>query len=133
MKLLTYWQNDALRLGVVTDAGVVDVAAAANGSQVPTTIDAVLQGGSDALSALSSVASGAGAAHVLQEDSLTLGPCVPNPGQDHLRRPQLPAPRRRDQRRRSRPRPCSSRSSTTPSPADNEEVPLPTNVATQYD
>ena len=80
MKLLTYWQNDALRLGVVTDAGVVDVAAAANGTEVPTTIEAVLAGGSDALSALSSVASGAGAAHILQESSLTLGPCVPNPG-----------------------------------------------------
>ncbi len=132
MKLLTYWQDDALRLGVVTDAGVVDVAAAANGSQVPTTIDAVLQGGSDALSALSTVASGAGAAHVLQEDSLTLGPCVPNPGKIIC----VGLNYRRHAEETNAPIPTSpvlfSKFNNTLA-GHKEDVPLPTKVATQYD
>jgi 2-keto-4-pentenoate hydratase/2-oxohepta-3-ene-1,7-dioic acid hydratase in catechol pathway len=132
MKLLTFWQDDALRLGVVTDAGVVDVAAAANGSQVPTTIDAVLQGGADAIAALSSVASGAGSANVLQQDSLTLGPCVPNPGKIIC----VGLNYRRHAEETNAAIPTSpvlfSKFNNTLA-GDKEEVPLPTKVATQYD
>lgn len=132
MKLLTYWQDDELRLGVVTDAGVVDVAAAANGTQVPTTVDAVLEGGSDALAALSSVASSAGAAHVVQEDSLTLGPCVPNPGKIIC----VGLNYRRHAEETNAAIPTSpvlfSKFNNTLA-ADGDEIPLPTKVATQYD
>lgn len=132
MKLLTYWQDDALRLGVVTDAGVVDVAAAANGTQVPTTIDEVLQGGSDALAALSAVASSAGAANVVPEDSLTLGPCVPNPGKIIC----VGLNYRRHAEETNAAIPTSpvlfSKFNNTLA-ADGEEIPLPTEVATQYD
>lgn len=132
MKLLTYWQDDELRLGVVTDAGVVDVAAAANGTQVPTTIDAVLEGGSDALAALSSVASSAGASHVVQEDSLTLGPCVPNPGKIIC----VGLNYRRHAEETNAAIPTSpvlfSKFNNTLA-ADGDEIPLPTKVATQYD
>ncbi len=80
MKLLTFWRDDELRLGIKTEAGVVDVAAAANGTAVPSTIQAALDAGADGLSQLAEIAGSAASDHVHDEASLTLGPCVPNPG-----------------------------------------------------
>ncbi|MEM6285313.1 MAG: hypothetical protein AAF787_24200 [Chloroflexota bacterium] len=51
MKLLTFQSDDGLKLGVATDAGVVDVAAAAavNGMDTPATPDAFYSAGSAAV------------------------------------------------------------------------------------
>lgn len=82
MKLLTFWQDDELRLGILTDAGVVDVAAAAEagGVAVPTSIHAVLAAGSGGLSALADLAGSASSDYLLDEGALQIGPCVPAPG-----------------------------------------------------
>lgn len=75
MKLLTIGPD--LRLGIHTDAGIIDVAKAGN---APTSIEAVLNGGSDALNALRALAANPPAAAILAADSVQIGPCVPNPG-----------------------------------------------------
>ena len=91
MILLTFTTNnsDELRLGVRTDAGVLDVAAAlaalsGGNGKVPATLEAVLEGGEPALEALAAfVERAAGQTTtpwLLEEAGLQLGPCVPNPG-----------------------------------------------------
>ncbi|MFT4041134.1 MAG: fumarylacetoacetate hydrolase family protein [Thermomicrobiales bacterium] len=88
MYLLTFKDGDALKLGVRTDKGVVDVAAAqaalgAGDAAAPESIDALLAGGAAAKSALAALVERADAASgdwLLDEASLTLGPSVPNPG-----------------------------------------------------
>jgi 2-keto-4-pentenoate hydratase/2-oxohepta-3-ene-1,7-dioic acid hydratase in catechol pathway len=77
MKLLTI--NPDLRLGIKTDAGIIDVAAAGQ-SGAPTTVEALLAGGDTALAALQRVADSAPASAMLDEASVEVGPCVPNPG-----------------------------------------------------
>lgn len=77
MKLLTIKPD--LRLGIATDAGVIDVAAAGN-SAAPTSIETLLAGGDSALDALRSLADSAPANAVLDEASVDIGPCVPSPG-----------------------------------------------------
>jgi 2-keto-4-pentenoate hydratase/2-oxohepta-3-ene-1,7-dioic acid hydratase in catechol pathway len=88
MKLLTFYTDRGLALGVKTDRGVLDVAASAErhggAEAVPQTISRFLEGGEEAFQAL--------AAHVrrmesagepqlfLDESSLRFGPCVPEPG-----------------------------------------------------
>lgn len=56
MKLLTFYQNEQLQLGVKTTNGIVDVSAALSqvpaGYDVPQSIHAVIEGGDQALSAL---------------------------------------------------------------------------------
>lgn len=84
MKLLTFYKQDQLALGVKTDSGIVDVEAAAaqlGSSGVPMSIHAAIEGGDAALHALKqcaeqAVAQGAG---ILNEADITFGPCVPNP------------------------------------------------------
>ncbi len=88
MELLTFRDGDDLRLGVRTDRGVIDVAAAqaalgASKAAAPESIDAVIAGGDAALAALTDLVGRADAAQadwLLDEASLTLGPAVPNPG-----------------------------------------------------
>ena len=90
MKLLTFKEGDELKLGVATEAGVIDVAAAqaALGSgaagKAPESIEAVLAGGAAARAALADLVGRATAADagpwLRAEADLTLGPCVPNPG-----------------------------------------------------
>lgn len=81
MKLLTFLQNGETRLGVKTDQGVVDIAAAAAGADVPTDIMDVISGGQEAVKKLQAVVDKAVAEgrHLLDEASLDLGPCVTNP------------------------------------------------------
>ncbi|MEO0560974.1 MAG: fumarylacetoacetate hydrolase family protein [Chloroflexota bacterium] len=68
MKLITYYENDTLRLGAVTDDGVTPL------SMTP---DAFFANGTDALAALQEeVAQGEAS---LVEADLTLGPAVPSP------------------------------------------------------
>ena len=92
MILLTIADGDALRLGVKTDAGVIDVAAAraalgtGAAGAVPETVDALLAGGDAARAALDDLVrrTGEGAADgapwLLTESYVQFGPCVPRPG-----------------------------------------------------
>jgi 2-keto-4-pentenoate hydratase/2-oxohepta-3-ene-1,7-dioic acid hydratase in catechol pathway len=82
MFLLTFKDGDALRLGVKTANGVVDVSAAkqALGSQsTPESVEALLAGGDQAKADLAGVVGDAPGTTIRDESSLTLGPCVPNP------------------------------------------------------
>jgi 2-keto-4-pentenoate hydratase/2-oxohepta-3-ene-1,7-dioic acid hydratase in catechol pathway len=83
MQLLTFKDGDALRLGLKTPAGVIDVAKAgeALGVRVPASMDEAIAGGNGALTELASKAQGAASAPWLHDESgLTYGPVVPNPG-----------------------------------------------------
>jgi hypothetical protein len=59
MKLLTFIQNDQLRLGVKVDQGVLDVLASLSTvpseSRIPTTIHEVIDGGTEAVDSPSSI------------------------------------------------------------------------------
>ena len=92
MILLTFVDGGRLRLGVKTEAGVVDVAAAQAalgapaGGAAPETIEGVLAGGEAARTALDDLvrrageAGPGGAAWLRGEDDLRFGPCLPRPG-----------------------------------------------------
>jgi 2-keto-4-pentenoate hydratase/2-oxohepta-3-ene-1,7-dioic acid hydratase in catechol pathway len=88
MKLLTFREGDALRLGLRIETGVVDVATAAESLEiagVPATMDAVIAGGDTALNALKDLAARAalapaGEPWLRDEMGLRHGPCVPHPG-----------------------------------------------------
>lgn len=89
MKLLTFKQNETYRLGIATDDGVMDVAAALakrpSDSQVPATLTEVIQGGPEALAALRKYVEAVFETFaqdsdvLLTEASLELGPCVASP------------------------------------------------------
>jgi len=82
MKLMTIKGPDGLRLGVKTDAGVVDIAAAAKaaGVSAPATVSAVIEGGPTAVKKVADLAAKASGAAVLAEASVAVGPAVPTPG-----------------------------------------------------
>jgi 2-keto-4-pentenoate hydratase/2-oxohepta-3-ene-1,7-dioic acid hydratase in catechol pathway len=91
MILLTIQDGDELRLGMKTQRGVIDVAAAqvalGDGNRgVPGTVEEVIAGGDATRSALADLASRAEAADatgstwLVDEASFALGPSVPNPG-----------------------------------------------------
>ena len=83
MKLLTYQSDDGLKLGIKTERGILDVAAAAAaaGAKRAITPDAVYGRGNAVLSRLNELATATDdPAHFHNEDDLTLGPAVPNPG-----------------------------------------------------
>lgn len=88
MKLLTFVQGNESRLGIKTEQGVIDVAAAAAVHSgvpgVPTDMMEAIAGGAAATAALQSLAdkalaAGDRSAYLLDEDSLTWGPCVTAP------------------------------------------------------
>lgn len=84
MRLLTFQSTQGLRLGIKTEQGVIDVAAAhaalGESRQVADTIDALCTTGTAALPALSELVATAqqqtGAFWLLQEEDIQLGPCV---------------------------------------------------------
>lgn len=91
MILLNFREGHALRLGLKTDAGVIDIAAAQDDRDAgfdggaPTTIDGVLSGGESATRALLKLAEKSssvptGAAWLRQEAGLEIAPAVPKPG-----------------------------------------------------
>jgi 2-keto-4-pentenoate hydratase/2-oxohepta-3-ene-1,7-dioic acid hydratase in catechol pathway len=87
MKLLQFQGGDGLRLGVKTDAGVIDVAAAAEalGLDAPTSLIEVIEVGQPAIDALQGVIDAAvgaenGASWTLDEMGLQYGPAVADPG-----------------------------------------------------
>jgi 2-keto-4-pentenoate hydratase/2-oxohepta-3-ene-1,7-dioic acid hydratase in catechol pathway len=89
MKLLTFVENNAFRLGVKTDRGVLDVVMSLSQSSadstVPTSIHEVIDGGSDSIEALRAhvekmlLSKDDNTAVWLDESALTLGPCVTHP------------------------------------------------------
>jgi 2-keto-4-pentenoate hydratase/2-oxohepta-3-ene-1,7-dioic acid hydratase in catechol pathway len=86
MRLLTFQDGKKLKLGILTDAGVIDVAEAKTAlgvQRVPATMDAALAKGASgkkALEALVAATEGKKGPWLRSEKSLTLGPAVPNPG-----------------------------------------------------
>jgi len=80
MKLLTFHRNNTLQLGIRTEAGVIDVARAANGQAgIPLTMDAAIRGGAEALKALHSLTDQPTPNWILNEQALQPGPCVGTP------------------------------------------------------
>lgn len=85
MRILTYRTDSGLALGIKTDQGVIDVAAAAEAlgcSNVPRTPPAFYAQGLDAMPAMAALTESAtadDAPWLVDEASLQLGPCVPNP------------------------------------------------------
>lgn len=87
MKLLQFQGGDGLKLGVKTDNGVVDVAAASEalGIDAPTSLIEVIEVGQPAVDSLQAVvdavtASDASAEWTLDEMGLQYGPAVADPG-----------------------------------------------------
>ncbi|OCT10571.1 5-carboxymethyl-2-hydroxymuconate isomerase [Paenibacillus pectinilyticus] len=89
MKLVTFIHKGRYRLGVKREQGVVDVVAALSAvpevTAIPTTIHEVIDGGAEALNSLHSFVDRVLAsdtdqgAYLLEESTLTLGPCVTHP------------------------------------------------------
>lgn len=88
MKLMTFRTPDGLKMGVKTEKGILDVAKALENvpfeERVPATIEELLQAGEAGVHLLQAYAAkvekGNNDYLFLREDSLELGPCVPNPG-----------------------------------------------------
>lgn len=87
MKLLQFQGGDGLKLGIKTDSGIVDVAAAADalGLDAPTSLIEVIEIGQPAVDALQSVveavaASDSAAEWTLDEMGIQYGPAVADPG-----------------------------------------------------
>jgi 2-keto-4-pentenoate hydratase/2-oxohepta-3-ene-1,7-dioic acid hydratase in catechol pathway len=130
MKVVSIRSEGGERLGIQTGSGVVDVAAAVGGAAVPLTVGELIVAGEAGRSALESLASGV--TDLLDEDALTLGPCVPNPGKiiciglnyrRHAEESNLPIP--------TTPVVFSKFSNTLA--GHKEEVPLPIGLAEQFD
>ncbi|MGH2531232.1 MAG: fumarylacetoacetate hydrolase family protein [Thermomicrobiales bacterium] len=130
MILVTFRDGKALKLGVKTERGIVDVAAASNGTG-PETVEAVLAGGDAARYALEALADNAPEATVRDEASLTFGPSLPHPGKliciglnyrRHAEETNAPIPQS----------PVIFSKFNNTIAAHNDDVPLPT-VATEYD
>ena len=122
MKLLTFKQADGFALGIKTDSGVL------RSSMSPQDF---FEQGSAALSLLQAQLEQASATDYLEEASLNIGPCVPNPGKilcvglnyaRHAKESGMAEP--------NTPVLFSKFNNTIASP--DEEVPLPDN-ATEYD
>jgi len=80
LKLLTFHRNNILQLGIRTEAGVIDVAQAAEGQAgIPLTIDEVIRGGAEAMKALQVLVEHPAASWLLNEQDLRPGPCVGTP------------------------------------------------------
>ena len=83
MRLTTYQTDDGNKLGIKTARGVLDVAAAVavTGIDCAASVDEVYAKGNETLAALAALAEAADEPTLyLNEDDLTYGPAVPNPG-----------------------------------------------------
>lgn len=84
MKLLTFKENDMLKLGVKTDKGVVHIekAAASLNIDAPKTMIEAIANGQASMDTLNSIVTQAveNDELLLNEDELTFGPAIPNPG-----------------------------------------------------
>ncbi|HRA48805.1 MAG TPA: hypothetical protein PK819_12115, partial [Thermomicrobiales bacterium] len=82
MQSLTFKSGNDLKHGLVTAAGVIDVAAAnsALGTSAPTDVNAFIAGGAAAEADLIARAAGKSGPWLLDRAGLELGPVVPAPG-----------------------------------------------------
>jgi 2-keto-4-pentenoate hydratase/2-oxohepta-3-ene-1,7-dioic acid hydratase in catechol pathway len=85
MKLITYWKENRLALGIRVEAGVVDVesAAAAFAIEAPLSVKEAIAGGDGALGSLKKLLEDAGNRKgdwLLDEGDVRFAPCVPEPG-----------------------------------------------------
>lgn len=86
MKLLTFQEDGQLKLGIKTDLGVLSVEKAGHtyNQVVPKTMEEVFNEGNKYLAVLDSLVKAAfeenNSSLFLEEESLTFGPAVPNPG-----------------------------------------------------
>ena len=84
MILTTYQSDDGIQLGIKTERGILDVAAAvaATGVDCPASADAAFSQGTSALPALAELLSQADDAGLFtsMKRALTYAPVVPNPG-----------------------------------------------------
>ena len=83
MRLTTYQTDNGIQLGIVTERGLLDVAAAVAATRLdcPASADDVFALGSAALPGLAALVEAADdPALYLNEGGLTYGPAVPNPG-----------------------------------------------------
>jgi 2-keto-4-pentenoate hydratase/2-oxohepta-3-ene-1,7-dioic acid hydratase in catechol pathway len=87
MKLVTFYQNEKLVMGVHTDRGIIDIEQAVSAhlasDRVPTNVMAVIEGGKQATAALQDYIDSL-PVHTLEscalsEESISFGPCVPAP------------------------------------------------------
>lgn len=80
MKMLSFHATDGLRLGIRTDAGVVDVrrAAEATGRSAPASVREAIAGGADALRRLEDLLA-ENAVEPLAESGVRFAPAVPDP------------------------------------------------------
>jgi 2-keto-4-pentenoate hydratase/2-oxohepta-3-ene-1,7-dioic acid hydratase in catechol pathway len=85
MKLLTFMKKDDLHLGIQTEQGIVDVAAAQleiQDKKIPTDIMDVVQGGSAPITALENLLQKLdfkNKAYMIDEKDVEWGPCIPEP------------------------------------------------------
>ncbi|HZJ22862.1 MAG TPA: fumarylacetoacetate hydrolase family protein [Anaerolineales bacterium] len=80
MRLLTFHRNNALQLGIHTEAGVLDIAQASRGHDgIPLTMDAAIRGGAQEMKALQDLAQQPAANWLLNEQNIQPGPCVGTP------------------------------------------------------
>ena len=82
MILTTFQTDDGIKLGIKTERGILDVAAAvaATGVDCPASADGVYAQGNGALPILRALVDAAGEDHYLDEAELSYAPAVPNPG-----------------------------------------------------
>jgi 2-keto-4-pentenoate hydratase/2-oxohepta-3-ene-1,7-dioic acid hydratase in catechol pathway len=88
MKLLTFRTDDGLKLGIKTEQGILDIAKAAAGTisntDLPQTIGQIIGRGDEALDVLTKLVNQFNISQStdfnMDEKSLTLGPCMPDPG-----------------------------------------------------
>ncbi|KAA3664596.1 MAG: FAA hydrolase family protein [Chloroflexi bacterium] len=134
MKFVTFWSENELKFGVKTEAGILDVRAtalAAGRDDLPTAPDAFFAEGLRYLPMLQAFVEGVETAVILNENTLTLAPTIPNPGKiicvglnyrDHVSESEMELPDT----------PILFSKFNNALAAHNEPVPLPKN-GTQFD
>ncbi|NYE07998.1 2-keto-4-pentenoate hydratase/2-oxohepta-3-ene-1,7-dioic acid hydratase in catechol pathway [Bacillus niacini] len=80
MKILSYYENKRIKLGIKTEDGIIDVQAVSEktGIAAPKTMLGVIEGGNEALQALTKIV--ANSAEKLNEETIQFAPAIPNAG-----------------------------------------------------
>jgi 2-keto-4-pentenoate hydratase/2-oxohepta-3-ene-1,7-dioic acid hydratase in catechol pathway len=80
MKILSYYENKRIKLGIKTEDGIIDVQAISEktGIAAPKTMLDVIEGGDEALQGLTKIV--AKSAEKLNEETIQFAPAIPNAG-----------------------------------------------------
>lgn len=80
MKVLSYYENQHVKLGIKTDDGIIDVQAVSEktGIAAPNTVLEVIEGGDEALQALTTIITNSD--EKLDEENIQYAPAIPNAG-----------------------------------------------------